>query len=123
MQLVRAFVLVNLLATLAGGVPCASAAGGTDDVLIIKKAIIGFGGKFKAGFWQPVRVTVVAGAAGARGRLELVVPDGDQMPVVYRDSNRGPLELRADPAQTGLLYVKSGTTEAPRGVRLIDAGG
>ena len=82
MQLLRALVLVNLLASLAVSVPCASGADGTNDVLTIKKVSVGFGGKFKAGFWQPVRVTVVAGAAGAQGRLELVVPDGDQVPVV-----------------------------------------
>ena len=32
---------------------------------------------------------VVAGTAGAHGHLELMVPDGDQVPVIYRDSDRG----------------------------------
>src|SRR3954469_4408571 len=30
-----------------------------DQILTIKKATIGFAGKFKAGFWQPVRLTIV----------------------------------------------------------------
>ena len=53
------------------------------DVLTLKSAAVGFGGKFKAGFWQPVWLTLVAGSAGGSGQLELVVADGDQTPAVF----------------------------------------
>src|SRR5688572_28745743 len=64
-------------------------------VLTVKKASVGFGGKFKAGFWQPLLVTVAAGPSGARGRLDVVVPDGDQMPARFMDARRGELNLAA----------------------------
>src|SRR5687768_9722928 len=63
--------------------------------LTVKAASVGIGGKFKAGFWQPVRLTVVAGQQGAKGRVELVVPDGDQSPVVYGNEQLAELDLAA----------------------------
>src|SRR5207253_4812564 len=89
------------------------------DFLTIKSATVGFGGKFKAGFWQPVRLTVIAGPAGARGRLELQVTDGDQAPVVYRDESRGAVDLSPGEETTTHLYCKSGPIAAPITVRLI----
>src|SRR5689334_9009389 len=88
MLFLRVLVLASGCA-LAVVAPCATAADRADDALTLKTAKIGFGGKFKAGFWQPVRLTVVAGSLGARGRLELMISDGDQAPVVYYDSSRG----------------------------------
>jgi hypothetical protein len=105
------------------GLCSALAADRADDLLTIKQASVGFGGKFKAGFWQPVRLTVAAGSAGAKGRLELVVPDGDQMPVVYRDARRGGLDLGAGQEQSLLLYAKSGPIATPLTVQLRGEGG
>ncbi len=101
---------------------CAVAADGPRDVLTVKSAIFGFGGKFKAGFWQPVRVTVVAGRDGAKGRLELEASDGDQAPVVYRDESIGAIELGPEEETTTHLYCKSGPIAAPMSMRLIANG-
>src|SRR5947207_7495712 len=84
----RFFHLSILVASIAAP-SWAFAADATRGVLTVKSATVGFGGKFKAGFWQPVRLTVVAGPKGAKGRLELQIADGDQAPVVYRDESRG----------------------------------
>src|SRR5262245_11005815 len=88
-------------------------------VLTVKSATVGFGGKFKAGFWQPVRLKVAAGPDGARGRLELQAPDGDQAPVVYRDEARGLIDLSAGEETTTLLYFKSGPITSPISLRLM----
>jgi hypothetical protein len=90
------------------------------DVLTLKSATIGFGGKFKAGFWQPVWLTLVAGSAGARGQLELVVADGDQTPAVFFDAERGSIDLSVGSERTILLYCKSGPATAAITARLVD---
>jgi hypothetical protein len=90
--------------------------------LTVKTAGVGIAGKFKAGFWQPVRLTVVAGAEGARGRLELVVPDGDQAPVIYANEEAAPVNLTAGQEGTFLLYAKMGPVAAPITVQLRQDG-
>jgi len=126
MSLLRraAFVaaLVPLLSLLAAAPARAEAAGGA--LLTLKQARLGFGGKYKAGFWQPVWVTVVAGPAGAQGQLEVVIPDGDQMPAAYRnDENRGRLDLAAGEEATRLVYAKSGPAGASLSVQLRGESG
>src|SRR5689334_8303045 len=111
MLFLRSLLLTSLCA-LAAIVPRAYAAD-RPDVLTIKKSSVGFGGKLKAGFWQPVRLTIVAGDEGARGSLQLVVPDGDQVPVIYRDDARRAIDLNPGQEQTVLLYAKSGPIDAP----------
>src|SRR5436190_9777169 len=118
----RVFLLAVLAATLPLWLSSANVAADA-DVLRIEMATIGFGGKFKAGFWQPLRLTVVAGPQGINGQLETVVSDGDQVPVVYRDQSHGTLSLAAGETKTVLLYFKSGPFAAPTSVRLMAAGG
>jgi hypothetical protein len=90
------------------------------DVLTLKDAKVGFGGKFKAGFWQPVWLTLVGGPGGTRGKLELVVADGDQTPAVFLDAERGSIDLAAGSEKTILLYCKSGPATAAITVRLVN---
>src|SRR5687767_10473258 len=87
---------------------CLSQAGRCGPRLTVQSASVGFGGKFKAGFWQPVRLTLVAGPEGATGRLEVVVPDGDQTPVVYANESVPALKLTAGEKAEVVLYAKSG---------------
>src|SRR4051794_35586475 len=100
--------LLLRLAAIIVALPWTQLAAGADqtrsDVLAIRDATIGFGGRFKSGFWQPVRLAVVAGAGGARGRLELIGLDGDQVPVVYRDESVGRIDLNAEQETTVHLY-------------------
>src|SRR5262245_51770409 len=63
--------------------------------LTVTKVSIGFGGKYKSGFWNPVIVSLQAGSSGAAGQLELVVPDGDQVPVIFADEAAGKIDLAA----------------------------
>jgi hypothetical protein len=102
----------------------ARAESATGRTLAIKEVRVGFNGKFKAGFWQPIWVTVLAGPAGAKGRLEVVIPDGDQMPAVYRNGeDRGQLDLAAGEQATRLLYARSGPAGASITLQLHGEGG
>ena len=84
-----AVIAICLLA--AGGVSAARA----QAELTVAKAAIGLGGKYKAGFWNPVWLKVQAGPHGAQGKLEIIIPDGDQVPVIYGDQASGELHLAA----------------------------
>src|SRR5262245_142500 len=110
---------VLIPAVLSAALWCGPTTSDAKETLTVKQTTIGFGGKFKAGFWQPVRLIVVAGHAGARGQLEIVSPDGDQMPVVYRGVAWGELNLAAGEEQAVLLYFKSGPAATPITARLV----
>jgi hypothetical protein len=88
------------------------------SLLTVQAASVGFGGKFKAGFWQPVRLKLAAGPTGARGRLELVAPDGDQSPVIYGNEQAAELNLTAAQEASVLLYAKSGPVASPLTLQL-----
>jgi hypothetical protein len=113
---------LSLLGTALLAALCASLASGA-DLLQVKDAAVGFGSKFKPGFWQPVRLTIVAGAAAVRGKLEVVVPDGDQTPAVYHDAARVEIDLAPGEERSLLLYGKSGPIDVPFEVRLVNAAG
>jgi hypothetical protein len=110
-----------LVALLAAAPRDCHAAG--DELLTVKSSSIGFGGKFKSGFWQPVRATLVAGQAPVRGRLEVVAADGDQTPVIYANEQASELNLSPQQETTVLLYAKSGPVAAPLVLQLRSAAG
>ncbi|HZN36740.1 MAG TPA: hypothetical protein VFB80_23080 [Pirellulaceae bacterium] len=122
MSSLRQFVPAALLAALfAASLPVGLAAG--DDLLTVKASSVGFGGKFKSGFWQPVRATLVAGETSVRGRLEVVAADGDQTPVIYANEQAPELNLSPQQETTVLLYAKSGPIAALLVLQLrTDAG-
>jgi hypothetical protein len=117
---VAAAALTALLA--AGSGPALARADEAGPLLAIQAASVGFGGKFKAGFWQPVRLTLAARSQAVRGRLELVVPDGDQVPVVYGNEQAGEFSLAAGEKAEVLLYAKTGPIAAPIRVQLRSDG-
>jgi hypothetical protein len=119
----RPLALAALSAAMGCAIAASAAAENAADVLTIKRVSAGFGSKFKAGYWQPAHLTVVAGPHGARGHLQLVAPDGDQTPVVFRDAARGHIDLAAGQEQTVLLYFKSGPIDAPVTIRLANENG
>src|SRR5688500_10281632 len=88
------------------------------EPLTVTKASIGFGGKYKAGFWNPVRLSLRGGPAGAKGQLELMIADGDQVPVIFAGEGRSELDLAPNEEVTLLLYAKVGPIAAPIQVQL-----
>jgi hypothetical protein len=111
-------IWVVLLPVVAGA-RLAAADGGAP--LTVQAASIGFGGQYKAGFWQPVRVTLTAEKAdGVAGHLEIVVADGDQTPVAY--GNGAELRLGPKEVRTVVVYAKSGPANAGWRVQLRSKG-
>ncbi|MDX1947791.1 MAG: hypothetical protein SFU86_20505 [Pirellulaceae bacterium] len=102
------------------GLAALPAAASGSDALTLQSAQVGIGGMCKAGFWTPIWLTVQAGPEGASGRLEIVIDDGDQTPVIYPASR--PLDLAAGGEERVLLYARIGPIAAPITARLSDRG-
>ena len=82
---------------------------------------VGFEGRYKVGYWTPVRVLLEnRSGAAVEGRLQLVVPDGDGAPsrVVSPDVVR----LTPEQAKTIVLYAKFGRLESSMHFRFVHNG-
>lgn len=66
--------LLMALCLAAGVVPAASAA---DFSPTIEELHVGFGGRYKVGYWTPVEVVLRGGDRETTGRVELTLADGD----------------------------------------------
>ena len=110
------FILAALLVASSALAPRLSAQ--QTSALIIKEARVGVGGKCKAGFWAPVHLLLEAGPAPIEGEFELVIPDGDQVPVVYSADPPQLLRLDKNEKQTISMYAKIGPVAAPITARL-----
>jgi hypothetical protein len=86
-------------------------------------ATAGFEGKFKAGFWQPLQIHLVAGQEGVKGELEIVASDGDQVPVAFRNPDRSTLYLAPHQQHRQFLYFKSGPLGSSLTARLVNETG
>lgn len=100
--------------------------GAADSSLVsIKHVEIGFGGVYRSGFWTPVTLTLVAKDSPVSGELQLIAPDGDNVPVVFfaasdgRASSRN-IQLEAGKTVTLRSYVKVGPQKSRLSIRLID---
>jgi hypothetical protein len=97
-------------------------AGEPAPILTVKSATVGVGGRYKAGYWTPIWLDLQAGPEGARGQLETVTPDGDNVPVIYGDDSAGVIDLAAGQEQRLLRYAKTGPAAATIRVQLRTAG-
>jgi hypothetical protein len=91
------------------------------EPLAVQAATFGIGNKAKAGFWTPIWFDLKAGPNGARGRLEIVIPDGDNIPVIYDEPEGPDLDLAAGQDHRILRYAKLGPLAAPIRVQLRSA--
>jgi len=116
-------IIATTLAVLCAGIPAARLTAADEGRLTLVGSSVGLGGKCKSGFWQPVRVTLAAtGKGGVQGRLEIVVADGDQTPVIYANEQAPEFNVAAGKETTALLYAKSGPVSAPLKIQLRFAG-
>jgi hypothetical protein len=90
------------------------------STLTVKAASVGVGGRAKSGFWAPIRLDLQAGPAGARGQLEIVIPDGDNIPVIFADEKSSRIDLQPGQQLRLLRYAKIGPAAAPIRVQLRD---
>ncbi len=105
------------LVWLIGGWPLWAAAQQQSQALTVESARVGVGGVSKAGFWTPIWLELKAGDLDATGALEIVIPDGDNVPVIYGGDNNK-IALQPNERATILHYAKMGRENATVHVRL-----
>lgn len=84
---------------------------------------IGFDGSYKSGHWTPVWVTVRATNASARGRLQFMTADGNDVQMEYIDRTYEPIELAAGESVTALRYLRTGGVNAEITVAFVGESG
>lgn len=88
------------------------------DTPTIERVDVGLAGRYKVGFWTPVRVDVRGLPADWRGRLELIAADSEGMPVKYVADVAARPVADADGAMQLTGYVKFGRVRSSLVVRL-----
>jgi hypothetical protein len=101
----------------AASAPAASPA---NPSVKIEALAIGFGGKYKVGFWTPVEVTLFGGAQASRADLRIIVPDGDGAPTEIVEPQVG---LSPGSETQVRTYVKFGRQHAAVRVVFGESGG
>ncbi len=94
-------------------------------VLSVGHVDIGFAGKYKSGFWAPVAVTLHVGPSQSSGELQLIAPDGDNVPVVFFSSQSSSRVLvtglgKGSDYRVFRSYVKVGPQKSRLSARLVD---
>lgn len=110
----RSILALLILAATIALVPRPTPAIAAEGVpLTVEKVEIGFGGKYKAGYWAPVWLTLRAGSQPVRGDLSLESTDGDNIPVIFAAEPPAEIHLAKGQSATFLRYVKFGPVRAP----------
>ena len=108
------------------GTACATSLAADPSLLSIKHADIGFAGKYKSGLWTPVSLTLAAGKSPVSGELQLIAPDGDNVPAVFfaADGNAtsSSRSLRLEPGKeaVAICYAKVGPLRSRLRARLFE---
>lgn len=84
-----------------------------------EKIGIGFEDLYRVGCWTPVRLTLSGAAAPVTGRLEVVVPDGDDVPSLVRGRD---IQLVPGQSTTATVYVRFGRVDASLTARFVVGG-
>ena len=82
----------------------------------ITSVTIGFDGLYKVGTWTPVVVHVAGAEQLVDARIDVIVPDGDGLPVTYLDEHPAGGEYLSGQA---LVYVKFGRVRGDLEVRIV----
>ncbi|MHB0955658.1 MAG: hypothetical protein ACYC6N_18650 [Pirellulaceae bacterium] len=69
---------------------------------------IGLGGKFKVGYWTPVRITIQGGDTDFAGQVELVAPDSDDVSTRFIQGAGDSLQVPGGGQWVGWRYMKLG---------------
>jgi hypothetical protein len=83
-----------------------------EQSLRVESVSVGFGGKYKVGYWTPIRLEVASSETAFSGRVALEIPDSEGGPCLWTDdSDAGRLDLKANEKATIVRYVKFGRLE------------
>jgi hypothetical protein len=107
-----------LAAMIAPGEKSSPAMAAESALISVERVEIGFGGKYKSGYWTPVWLTLRAGPQAVRGDLTLEATDGDNVPVIFAAEPPAEINLAAGGTAAILRYVKFGPIRAPLAVLL-----
>jgi hypothetical protein len=77
----------------------------------VEKVSIGFGGKYKVGYWTQVRLDILAGSSPFSGKLSLEIPDAEGGPCIWTSAESEQLTLAPQQRATIVRYVKFGRLE------------
>lgn len=114
---------VALGCVLAVQVLCAVSIGSAAETAPKIDAVsVGIEGRFKAGYWTPVRIQLVGGSQAFRGSIEIVVPDGDGVPTRFVNKDLPVVELAAGESRTLVRLVKIGRTSGNISIALNSDG-
>ena len=89
----------------------------------IAEVSIGLGGKFKVGYWTPVRITIQGGDADFTGQIELVLPDSDDVSARFVQASPETFQVPAGGQWVGWRYMKLGKIRGTMKVVLRRADG
>lgn len=76
---------------------------------------LGFAGRFKLGYWTPLRITLEAGEETLAGDVSTQLVDGDELPYIVRHDD---IEVSAGDKEVVELLVKPGRPRTPITVAL-----
>jgi hypothetical protein len=88
------------------------------EQVAIERVQVGFGGRYKLGYWTPIRITIAADEA-VTGRLEVTVPDSDGVPTTVSTDAAGPLTIPPGGKLTETLYIKPGQRDGEMRIRFV----
>jgi hypothetical protein len=89
----------------------------------IAEVSIGLGGKFKVGYWTPVRITIQGGDADFTGQVELTAPDSDDVSARFVQATPETFQVPAGGQWVGWRYMKLGKIRGTMKVGLRRADG
>ncbi len=89
----------------------------------VEKVSVGFGGKYKVGYWTQVRLDIVAGSEPFSGKLALEIPDVEGGPCIWTCAESEKLTLAPKQKTSVVRYVKFGRLENRLTVILESDGG
>jgi hypothetical protein len=111
-----------LLLGLAFGLP-AMAQSGAVESRHLDSIQLGLDGKFKVGYWSPLRLTISGGSNGFQGHVRVTGPDGDGVPTRFRAAANSQITVEPNETWAGWRYFKLGRTQGRVRVELVQPDG
>lgn len=104
---------------LLSAVAIATAADGLPKIAAVS---LGIDGRFKPGYWTPVRIQLAGGSQPFHGSVQIVAPDGDGVAARFIDRDLPVVELAAGESRTVVRLVKIGRTSGVISIELVQDG-
>ena len=117
-RLLKSSFVLSLLASILLTTAQPFSVAGEDGGPRIDSIRVGFGGRYKVGYWTPVWIKLAGGQRSLNAHVEVSTPDGDGVPTRFVQQDERPMALRADDTVTVQRYVKPGRARGGFAVQL-----